>query len=102
MRVNRADEALRQEDRYNEMDAFAKKMNKLVKKGSKERQAESERLTKIVNWAMVEDSMQIRYKLDAAIHEVSDTIQEIEKEKQKMRHDEFCEKLFERWKRRGK
>ena len=42
---------------------------------------------KTVNWAMVEDSMQVRYELDAVIHKMSDTIQEIEKEKKKMRHD---------------
>ena len=102
MRVNRADDALRQKDRYNEMDAIAKKMSKLVKKGSKEQQAESDRVMKTVNWAMVKDSMQIRYELDAVIHEVSDTIQEIEKEKKKMGRDEFCEKLFERDKGGGK
>ena len=40
--------------------------------------------------------------MDAAIHELSDTIQEIDKEKKKMRHDEFCEKLFKRGKSGGK
>ena len=91
LRVNRADEALRQEDRYNEMDAIANKINKLVKKGSKGKpQAESDRLFKIVIWAIFEDG------LDAAIHEMSNKIREIEKEKKKMRHDELCKKLFER------
>ena len=58
LRVNRADEALRQEDRYNEMDAIANKINKLVKKGSKGKpQAESDRLMKIVIWAIFEDGL---------------------------------------------
>ena len=81
LRVNRAVEALRQEDCYNEMNAIVSKMTKLVKEGTKVQQAESDRPIKKVNWAMKEDNMQIRYELDAAIIESTNKMQEIEKEK---------------------
>ena len=62
VRVNRADEAHRQEDQLNEMDGIATKMRKLVKKGSQGQHYEGD-----INWAMVENIMQIMYELDAAI-----------------------------------
>ena len=77
-RVNRASEVFRQEDRCDEMRALARNMAKLVKKGPNVQSAESDRLIKIVNWAKQEDTMQIRYELDAAIVEISN-MQEIEK-----------------------
>ena len=36
--------------------------------------------------------MQIRYEVDATIYEIRNMKQEIEKEKRKMMHDEFCKK----------
>ena len=43
LRVNRVDEARRQEDRYDEMDGVVKRMSKLVQKGWKVQQVESDR-----------------------------------------------------------
>ena len=51
LRVDRADEVFRQEDRCNEMKAITMIMCKLVKKGSKVHQAESDRVIKMVHWA---------------------------------------------------
>ena len=45
-----------------------------MKKGPKVQ--ESDMLMQIVHWAMVEDSMQIRCELDAAIDELNNGIQE--------------------------
>ena len=61
MRVKRADEALRQEDSYNEMNTIARKMSKFAQQVSKVQQADSDKPTKIVNWGTIEDSMQTRY-----------------------------------------
>ena len=74
--VNRFDEALRQEDRDTEMNPIVRKMSKLYEKGSLVQQAESVRLVKIVNWAMKEDRMQIRYEMNVAIIEIGSKMQE--------------------------
>ena len=71
MRVNRADKSLRQKGRYTEMDASAREMSKLVKKGSEMQHDESDRLRKKQSTGRrKEDSMQIRYELDDAIIEI--------------------------------
>ena len=43
----------------------------MVKKGTQVQQGDRDRLIKIINWATVEDPLQIRFELDAAIDEVS-------------------------------
>ena len=50
---------------------MAKERSKLVQKGTQVQQGDRDRLIMIVNWATVEDPLQVRFELDAAIDEVS-------------------------------